>query len=56
MAKPPAYGISWAMDWIQATAVTYTPAVAMVDPLTHHAGPGTKLPSLQWTKPLLSDS
>ena len=35
MAAPVAYGSSWARDGIQAAAVNYTAAVAMLDPLTH---------------------
>ena len=30
-----AYGSSWARDGIHATAVTYSAAIAMWDPLTH---------------------
>ena len=42
MAAPTAYGSSWARDGFQATAVTYTAAVAMPDPLTQCAGPTTE--------------
>ena len=40
MVTPMAYGSSWARDWIWAAAVTYTAAVATMDPLTHWAGLG----------------
>ena len=39
MAAPAAYGSSQARDWIWATAMTYTTAAAMLDLLTHCAGP-----------------
>ena len=35
IAAPAAHGSSVASDWIQATAITCTTAVAMPDPLTH---------------------
>jgi len=40
----PPHGIwsSWARDHIWATVATYTSAVVMPDPLTHHAGPGIR--------------
>ena len=42
MAVLVAYRSSWAGNWIWATAVNYTEAVAMPDPLTHFwAGDGT---------------
>ena len=47
MATPVAHGRSWARDWIWATAVTYTTASAMIDPLTHYTGPWIELPPLQ---------
>ena len=44
---------SWARDQIQATAVTYTAAVAMPDPLTHSARPGINLcPGAPETPPI----
>ena len=58
MAIPMAYVSSQARDWIQATAVTYTAAVATPDPLMHSAGPGVDpvpLP-LQQPETLKSDS
>ena len=39
MAAPIAYGSFWAWDWVLAAAVTYTAAVAMLDPLTHCTWP-----------------
>ena len=41
MATLAAYGSSHARDWIQAATVTYAPAVATPDPLTHCAGQGS---------------
>ena len=38
MALPTAYGNSWARDWIQATAVTYTTSATTTDPLTTAQG------------------
>jgi len=37
LATSVTYWSFWARDWIWATAVTYTAAVAMLDPLTHFA-------------------
>ena len=56
IAAPEAYGSSQARDWIQATAATYTPAVAMWDPLTHCAGLGIKPTPSQWPEPWQLDS
>ena len=39
MATPMTYGSSYTSDWIQVTAATYAPAVAMLDP-NASAGPG----------------
>ena len=47
MAAFMAYGSTLAKDWIWATAVTYTGAVAMLDPLTHCAGLGFEPAPLQ---------
>ena len=38
-----AHESSWAKDWTWAAAVTYTTAVATLDPLTHCAGLGSNL-------------
>ena len=43
MAKPVAYGSSWARDWIWAMDATYTTAVTTEDPLTHCASQGSYL-------------
>ena len=56
MAAPAAYGSSWARDWIWATAITYTIAVAMLDPLTYCTRPGIKPVSPQQSEPLPLDS
>ena len=42
MAASAAYGRSQVRDWIWAAAVTYTIAAALLNPLTHYAGPGIK--------------
>ena len=47
MAAPTACGSSWARDWIRATAVIYTTAVATPDPLTHFTGLGITPAPLQ---------
>ena len=56
MATSETYGISQARDRIQATAATYTAAVAMPDPLAHHAGRGIEPKPLHQPEPLQSDS
>ena len=43
MAVLMAYGSSWARDWIWATAVTYTTAATVWDPLTHYTRLGSNL-------------
>lgn len=40
MVPPMAFGSSWAMDPMRATAVTYAASVAKSDPLTQCAGQG----------------
>ena len=50
MAALAAYESSQARYWIQNVAVTYFVAVAMLDPLTHHAGSGIKPVLPQWSK------
>ena len=52
MAVPVAYGNPQARDWIRAAVVTYIPAAAMPDHLTHCARAGIEPVSLQWPKPL----
>ena len=47
-----AYQKSWARDWIQAVAVTYAAAAAMLDHLTDLPGSGIEPVPLQWPKPL----
>ena len=44
-----AYGSSWARDGIRAAGMTYTTAVAMLNPLTHCAGQGLN-PHLEATQ------
>ena len=49
MAKPMAYGNSWARDWIWAATSTYTTAVATLDPLGHLKATPLQQPELlQW--------
>ena len=43
MATSMAYGSCQAMDWMPATAATYTTAAATLDPFTQSAGPGIEL-------------
>ena len=56
MATLPAHGCSWARDWIESTAATYTTAVATPDLLTQCAGPRIKFVPPQRPKQLQSDS
>ena len=48
--------ISWARDWILATAAAYATAMATPDPLTHCTRPRIKSTPPQRLKPLQSDS
>ena len=47
MTAPMAYGSSQVKDWIWATALTYTTAMAIPDPLTRCAGQGIEPVPLQ---------
>ena len=53
---PTAYGNSWARDWIQATAVTYTVAMQMPNPLQHWARDRTHPVAEFWVLNLLHHS
>lgn len=56
MAKPMAYGSSWARAWIQAAAVIHAPGVATPDPLTNYVELGIEPAPPQWPEPLQLDS
>ena len=58
MATPAAHGSSWARDWTQAAAATYTSQLwqFQILYLTHHTRLGNKPAPSQWPDPLQSDS
>ena len=51
--RPGSIGSSWATDQIHAAVVTYTAAVATLDPLTHWARPGIEPESWCCREPIL---